>query len=373
MNKFVTKSFDYVYIDTLSENNLKKLLDKSPTGKFPLLVDGELFLSGTISIAKYVLSNNEDLYALLNGTNIKDQMNNQMWIDYVSFNIWPFYDEIIGQILGNVESNQEIFTMAIPDLMNVLLTINKHLTFRTFLIDHHVSFADIVLAHAVYPYFTLIFDEKLREKIPNVLRWFSYVTNIKEVSGVLGKVRLCHFQQMPYTGTKPVEKQREIHSSKDKQEKTKNKPKDNPEKPKKTENKVSVTVSEPIDSTTKSNTKSKNPLDELPPSPFQLDPFKKEFLNTKQQKEYLQQTFWSNYDPKGYSIWFIHYNKDEDQGKIPFKTINLKSNFLQKLEKFRRYAFSVYGVYGQAPDLEVEGVWMWRGTEIPQEVIKYIY
>lgn len=38
------------------------------------------------------------------------------------------------------------------------------------------------------------------------------------------------------------------------------------------------------------------------------------------------------------------------------------------MEKFRRYTFAVHGVYGAEPDLEVEGVWMWRGIDIPEEL-----
>jgi len=94
---------------------------------------------------------------------------------------------------------------------------------------------------------------------------------------------------------------------------------------------------------------------------------KKEFLNTKDQKPVLEK-FWSIYDPKGYSLWFIHYQKSSTQGKVIFQTSNLKGNFLQKLDHFRKYCFSVHGVYGKEPNLEVEGVWMWKGTDIPQEL-----
>jgi len=44
------------------------------------------------------------------------------------------------------------------------------------------------------------------------------------------------------------------------------------------------------------------------------------------------------------------------------------NGFLQRLEHFRKYAFAVHGVYGDEPNLEVRGVWVWRGTEIPAEI-----
>ncbi len=41
---------------------------------------------------------------------------------------------------------------------------------------------------------------------------------------------------------------------------------------------------------------------------------------------------------------------------------------LQRLDELRKYGFGVYGVYGEEPKLEVQGVWVWRGVGIPQEV-----
>lgn len=38
------------------------------------------------------------------------------------------------------------------------------------------------------------------------------------------------------------------------------------------------------------------------------------------------------------------------------------------MSEFRKWAFAVFGVYGEIPDLEFEGVWLWRGTEVPQQI-----
>jgi len=34
----------------------------------------------------------------------------------------------------------------------------------------------------------------------------------------------------------------------------------------------------------------------------------------------------------------------------------------------RKYAFAVVGVYGEEPNLEIRGVWVWRGVGIPEEI-----
>lgn len=80
------------------------------------------------------------------------------------------------------------------------------------------------------------------------------------------------------------------------------------------------------------------------------------------------QFFWENYDPNGFSIWYVKYIKAEGEGKVLFMTNNLKNGFLQRLDHFRKYAFGVHGVYGEEPNLEVRGMWLWRGTDIPAEV-----
>ena len=113
--------------------------------------------------------------------------------------------------------------------------------------------------------------------------------------------------------------------------------------------------------------KAKNPLDLLPPSTFNLFDFKTLFVNAPNKNEALD-FFWKNYDPQGFSLWFIEYDKAEGEGQVLFLTSNLMNGFLQRLEHFRKYAFAVHGVYGDEPNLEIRGVWLWRGTEIPQEM-----
>jgi elongation factor 1-gamma len=113
--------------------------------------------------------------------------------------------------------------------------------------------------------------------------------------------------------------------------------------------------------------KTSNPLDLLPPTPFVFDDFKKEFLNTT-DRETIMKNFWTKYDAAGYSIWFMQYQKLPSEGKVLFRSNNFASIFLQNLDKFRKYTFSAFGVYGVEGDYEIRGVWMWRGTEIPAEV-----
>ena len=90
-------------------------------------------------------------------------------------------------------------------------------------------------------------------------------------------------------------------------------------------------------------------------------------MNSKDRKTTLAEA-WKKFDPKGYSFYWLQYQNLPTDGKILFKTNNAVSIFLQKLDHFRKYCFSVYGVYGVEGDYVCRGLFMWRGVGIPQEV-----
>jgi len=95
--------------------------------------------------------------------------------------------------------------------------------------------------------------------------------------------------------------------------------------------------------------------------------FKTLFVNAP-DKKVATKFFFDNFDKAGYSIYHAVYNKDESVGKVLFLTNNLMKSPIQKLEDFRKYSFAVHGVYGDEPNLEIKGVWVWRGVGIPERV-----
>lgn len=121
--------------------------------------------------------------------------------------------------------------------------------------------------------------------------------------------------------------------------------------------------------------KEKNPLDLLPASTFNFFDYKTLFVNHPNKMEALD-FFYKNFDAAGFSIWFVDYIPAEGEGKVMFLTSNLMNGFLQRLETFRKYAFAIHGVYGQEPNLQIKGCWIWRGVEHPFEMkdnVQYEY
>ena len=112
--------------------------------------------------------------------------------------------------------------------------------------------------------------------------------------------------------------------------------------------------------------KKKNPLDELPKSNFNIDDWKREFCNAEDKKATLGE-LWGKFDHEGWSLWKIKYIKYEGEGVVGYLTNNLKNGYLRNIEHFKKYCFAVFGVYGVEGNYEINGIWMWRGTEIPME------
>jgi glutathione S-transferase len=60
-----------------------------------------------------------------------------------------------------------------------------------YLAGNEITIADISLIIYVRVLFRLVFDEKTRSKIPNVVQWHNRLFEHKEISGFFGKNWLC--------------------------------------------------------------------------------------------------------------------------------------------------------------------------------------
>ena len=81
--------------------------------------------------------------------------------------------------------------------------------------------------------------------------------------------------------------------------------------------------------------------------------------------------FFETYDPAGYTIYYCKYEKYEGEGVVHYQTSNLMNGFLQRIDHFRNHAFAMMAILGEEPSLEIEGVWLFRGKGIPQEMIDH--
>ena len=112
--------------------------------------------------------------------------------------------------------------------------------------------------------------------------------------------------------------------------------------------------------------KKANPLDALPPSPFNIDEWKRVYSNEKDTRTACK-WFWEKFDKNGFSLWFAKY-KYNNELDVVFKSCNLMGGFIQRLESLRKYGFASLLLFGTDGNLEISGVFIVRGSSLPEEV-----
>lgn len=328
-----------------------EFLKKNPNGKVPVLETKDGFIFESNAIVRHIARSNKDKQ--LYGSNEYQQSLVDQWLDWTSLELEPPLIQLILPVLGWAEADKDKNKKAISDTMSALRILDNHLKVNNFIVGSNITLADIVIANTLVFPFRLLWEEKFRKNFTSVTKWFESVANLPAFTQVWGKLRFCQKQWEPAQLEKKEAPKKEQKKEQPKQEKKEAKK----EAPKKEKNEDE----EPKEKS------EKNPLDALPASKFDLFAFKTLFVNAPDKKEAFK-FFVDNYDPEGYSIYFVHYIKAEGEGKVLFLTNNLMNGTLQRLETFRKYAFAVHGVYGEEPNLEIQGVWVWRGVGIPNEV-----
>ena len=324
-----------------------ELEKKSPTGTFPFLETPEGVLSESKAIELYLA---EKYKPELLGQGDVQKAQVRQWMDFASFELGDCARKIVYPIFGWCPYCKDSADEANIRLKEFMKALDQQVKGKRYAFGEELTLADIALFRQLKFFFQLVFTKGLREKVfPNVNDWFLRVLNTPETDKVYGKVLLCNQQVKPFI---PEVKEEKKEGKKEEKKKPKKK-----EEKKKEENEEDE----------KPKKKPKNPLDLLPPSKFELETFKRAFLNNK-DKEDAMKKFWEAYDPEGYSIWHLEYQNLPSECKILFRTSNSKSMFLQKCDALRRYAFATHGVYGVEDDYKIKGVWMFRGLEIPQEM-----
>ena len=317
-----------------------EIIPKAPTQTLPLLETDKGLLSQSKAIELYLVETYKpDMY----GTTPIEKAHINQWIDFATQEIYTTSRPLVYPIFGWMEHDKDLVNESGKELLNNLKLVNKHLEGKKYLVGDRMTLADVVLVNKIRLLFMMIYTDGLRtHQLKNLNDYFTSIMETPEAKKAYGRTLLCKQPVRAYVKPKEDKKKEE----KKKEEKKKEEKKEEEPKPK---------------------PKPKNPLDELPPSKLELEVFKRAFLNNK-DKEDAMNKFWEIYDPEGYSLWWMEYQNLPEDGKVLFRTSNSKGMFLQNLDNFRKYAFAAHGVYGSEGDYKIRGVWMWRGTDIPNEM-----
>ncbi|KAL8459726.1 hypothetical protein ACS0TY_037003 [Phlomoides rotata] len=337
-------------------NKTPEFLKMNPIGKVPVLEtpDGPIFESN--AIARYVarLKPDNPLY----GSTLIDYGHIEQWIDFSATEVDANLARWLYPRLGFGPHLPPAEEAAIAALKRALEALNTHLASSTYLVGHGVTLADIVMICNLSVGFKLIMTKNFTSQFPHVERYFWTLVNQPNFKKVLGDIKQAE-SIPPVPSKKPTQPKESV----------KPKPKEEPKEVKKDEVKVKVAVEEED----APKPKAKNPLDLLPPSKMILDDWKRLYSNTKTNfREVAIKGFWDMYDPEGYSLWFCDYKYNEEN-TVSFVTLNKVSGFLQRMDLARKYAFGKMLIIGSEGPYKVKGLWLFRGTEIPQFILDECY
>ena len=261
----------------------KDILKYSPIKEFPLLKTGDDFISGTLSIVKYLIKSSKDESngiildnrRILLGNNLKEEAKVDTWINFIINSIVPICSEIEGQLKGKKKFNSAIFENAKKDLLEVLGIVNEKLQLNTFLTSNNIQLSDLMLASVLFNCYNEVLIKEKIDKIPNVIRLFKYVSRMKPFVDIFGKAKECS----EITKSQPSETKGES-SKKGKKDKKKDKGK---EEIKKEDNKKGEIPKE--EPPKKETPKEKPPKKETPKEEPPKEEIKKEETPKEEKKE----------------------------------------------------------------------------------------
>ena len=358
----IGKKIDFEEIKLEEKDKRNSLINKIPTTTFPFLETEKGNISQSNAIIKYLC---EKYKPELLGENIFEKCKIIQWIEFANNEIFKCNKNIIYPIFGWNNLNKEDYNKDNNKIKEYLKIIEKELENKEYIIGNKISIADIKLFSSLRYLMILYLPEQMRNKLyPKINKWYEKIMNTSEAINAYGRTILCKNIIKPYNGiiNKNIEK---IDNNQKKGKKDK---KENIQKNKEIKKEKEPYIPSILE-LPRYNIKpiENNILDLLPESKFDLDKFKIEFIKNNNKKNGMKY-FWKNYDPDGYSLWFIEYNNDINECITLFRTCIIKGNILEQLKYFKKYCFGVLGVYGNDSDYKIKGCLLWRGNEIPEEI-----
>ena len=198
----------------------KEIISFSQTKTLPILKSSDIFFSGTLPILKYLIHSSKDISDGINmdnreillGKNEKEEAKVDTWLNFIFYKIFPIVGELEMQLYGKKKFDIRKFEYALNDLLEILVDINQYLELKPFLTDNHVQLSDILLTSALFNLYNDILTQNELNLIPNVIRVFKFVANMRLFKMVFGKAIPCKKvkKHLPFN-----EKEKEKHEKKE--------------------------------------------------------------------------------------------------------------------------------------------------------------
>ncbi|CCD13608.1 unnamed protein product [Trypanosoma congolense IL3000] len=265
----------------------------SPCCRYPVLQTDEGCLFESNAIVRHIARLDKG-GAFLYGRTPFEGSQVDMWLDFATTEL----DAASRPFVMNVVRGVPVPADAMEAVHEVLSGLETWLETRTFLVGERMTVADICVAFSLQSHYRFNAEEgeALTKKYRNAYRLYNTVMQqpttvevLKSQGATFGPVKAKKAEQpAPKAQKAPKAAPKNDEEDEDDAPKEKKKP---------------------------------NPLDALPPSPFVLDNFKREYSNTD-TRTVAAPYFFSNYDPNGYTTFWCRYKYNEDN-KMQFMTANL--------------------------------------------------
>ena len=183
----------------------KEILSHIPIKTFPLLKSGDDFITGTLPILKYLIKSAKDdsdgvildSRKILLGKNLKEEARVDTWTHFIFSSIYPVTAEIEAQLYGKKKFNQKIFENALNDLMDVLEPVNEQLLLNAFITANNIQLPDLMLVSVLFKCYNDVLTKEKLVKIPNIVRVFKFVSQMKNFVDLFGEATPCKKQKDP--------------------------------------------------------------------------------------------------------------------------------------------------------------------------------
>lgn len=331
-----------------SDNQKPEFLAKFPHGKIPALESANgLNLTEGAPIARYLagLAPNSGLL----GSTPEDAAVVDQWVHFVESEISVQNDVISGMLRNFFPYSKGIHTVLVERQLRSLITLETHLSTRTFLVGDRITLADITTAAVLQRVVAVTADADVRAKLINTVRFLETIVHQPKLEAIFGPTEYTE-KALQYVPPKKEKAPAPPAAPKEKKEK---------EKPKKAaeddeEDDGNLVPEEP---------KEKNPLDLLPKSTFNLEDWKRAYSNKDTRgADGSLEWFYANFDKEGFSVWRVDFKYNEELTQV-FMSSNQIGGFFNRLEASRKYLFGSVGVLGQANASIISGVLILRGQD----------
>lgn len=307
----------------------------NPRAQFPMLETEEGHLYESTAIAKYICQ----VAGKLLGSNAVERSQVDQWIAFTNSTLNGCCYTVYCGVFGWQPVNEKDWNEAAKNLKSHCKVLNTALEGKKFLVGDSLSLADIVVASVLMYAFQTTLDGGFRKAMKGVEPWITSIFALPEWVDVYGKVTLCAKALKPTVVA-------------EKKEPKKAAPAPAPKKEEKKEEKQLDNVQS------------------LPPTPFNLFDFKTLFVNHPDKRGAGVDTFYEMLDWEGWSFWRLQYDVYEGEGAKEHMINNLLTGFLNRAEHTSKYTFGKMVVCGDEPNLQIHGVWLMRGLELPDGLTK---